>query len=100
MIMRQAPSPLLLDSIVGGDRHLVEGFDSILYNGEATPCFVFQGVQGILEPKREDNAFANMLWLQALVRKHGFSHAHTPSSITGPVAILFGDPEFMKDLAI
>ena len=94
MVMRQTPSPMLIDAVVGGGRKVVVGFDTILHRGEAVPCTVYQGLEAGVEP----NAFANLLWLQALIRKHGFSEAKTSSSIDGSVVVLFGDPEFMENV--
>src|SRR5277367_1821086 len=91
LLMRQAPSPLLIEAVVGGGRKIVEGFDTTLHGGRAVPCVVFYGSEALAEP----NPFANLLWLQALVRKHGFSDTHIPSSISGSVAMLFGDDPFM-----
>jgi hypothetical protein len=95
LIMRQAPSPLLIEAIVGGGRQIVEGFDSTLHGGRAVPCVVYYRSEAFSEP----NPFANLLWLQALVRRHGFADTHTPSSISGSVAMLFGDETFMRALA-
>jgi len=95
----QAPSPLMLKDVVRGDLKIVEGFDTILHEGEARPCIVFCNN----EPNPDSpNAFANLLWLQALVRKKGFAGVDPTiaSSITGPVAVLYGDQEFLEALSL
>jgi len=48
----------------GGEVPIIQGFDTILHEGEAVPCIG-------LEPRSERNPFANLLWLQALVREQG-----------------------------
>ena len=53
--MRLAPSPLMIADLVGGELQTVEGFDTILHEGEAVSCKVFCG----REPRKEPNPFAN-----------------------------------------
>jgi hypothetical protein len=85
----------MLEAILGKTFSVVEGFDSIFHLGEVVPCVVYQGHNSWDEP----NEFANLLWLQALVRRSGFSKTVFPSSIGGSCVVLFGDEEFMKTLA-
>jgi hypothetical protein len=47
-----------------GEVPIIQEFDTILHEGEAVPCIG-------LEPRSERSPFANLLWLQALVREQG-----------------------------
>lgn len=94
--MRRAPSPLLIEAVVKGASKIVPGFDTTLHGGVAVPCLVFYGSQVLSEP----NPFADLLWLQALIRKEGLTRIQTPSPILGSVVMLFGDPSFMEALTI
>jgi hypothetical protein len=96
MVLRKPLSAFMLESAVGGAPTLIESFDTILISGSAFPCKVFCK----REPEGEDqsshqNPFANLLWLQALVRSTGFAEFKIPSSLTGSVAVVSGDEEFM-----
>jgi hypothetical protein len=57
VVMRQAPSPLMIADLVGGEMKIVEGFDSILHGGEAVPCKVFCSEH---HDQLSPNAFANL----------------------------------------
>lgn len=89
------PSADRLARIIGGEAKLVEGFDSILRDGDPEPCFVFCN-ENASRKELAHNAFANMLWLQALVRAFGFAGCSHQESTRGPVAIIFGDAEFLN----
>jgi hypothetical protein len=91
--MDEAPSIERLHRAVGGPIKLIEGFDSILRGGEVEPCIAFCSADAASIYKTDfyrPNVWANLLWLQALVRSHAFSEAKTPNSLSGPVVILWG----------
>jgi hypothetical protein len=106
IVLRKPISPFMIEAAVGGAPMFVESFDSILVSGISLSCKVYcrkepmRGTQAELrgnaphEPRT--NAFANLLWLQALVRKTGFSEAKTPCSFTSSVAVVYGDEEFLS----
>lgn len=97
--LRQLPNPEFLADLLGGEAQVIETFDSILHDGEAQPCVVYSR-RGAKEEGLPLNTWANMLWLQALVRKNGFSETdpEQPDRICGPVAVLLGDKVFMHHL--
>jgi hypothetical protein len=81
--MDEAPSVERLHRAVGGPIKLIEGFDSILRGGEVEPYIAFCSAGAARKYETNfyrPNIWANLLWLQALVRSHGFSEAKTPSS--------------------
>lgn len=98
LVMNDLPELSDLEVAIGAERgqlEIVETFDTILHGGEETPCCV-------LRRKDADctNAWANLLWLQALVRKHGFAETQHPPHLTGPIAIIWGCEDFMKGLTL
>jgi hypothetical protein len=90
----QVPTTERLSNAVDGPLKLVEGFDTILRGGEIEPCLAFRSNQEC----SSHNTWANLLWLQALVRREGFSSTKTPHSLTGSIVVLWGDLEFLKTL--
>ena len=97
--LRQVPSPLLLQELVGEEPMRITTFDTILSEGEAVPCAVYVG-RTAKERELPPNTWGNLLWLQAVVRKDGFSEADADLDyLAGPVVIMHGDPEFMDALA-
>jgi len=99
MLLRKAPSPFMIEASVGGAPQLIETFDSILEQGEILPCRAYR----CAEPGRENqpNVFANLLWLQALIRADGFNRVYDqPQNLSGSVALLFGDSLFMEALPL
>ena len=97
IIQLDAPPPIeRLINAVGGPIKLIPGFDSILRQGEIKPCLAF--FSQVQRSNQEQNTWANLLWLQALVRKYGFSEAKTPLTITGLVAVVWGDTLLLKNL--
>jgi len=80
---------------VRGQMELVSSFDTILHGGEETPCLVFRR-----RDAQKQNAWANLLWLQCLVRRHGFADAQHPPHLLGPVVIVWGCEDFMQALTI
>lgn len=106
LVLRRTPSESLLKDIVGGKLALIQDFDTTLYKREAVRCVAFRArtrpglPAGTKEENRvRSNTYANLLWLQAQVRKKGFSGVNLPPhSIVGPVAILHGDEEFLRSL--
>jgi len=91
--LRQVPTLSILRDIVGGELQLLDDFDTILHGGQAVSCKVFCRR---MPDENSPNVFANMLWTQAMIRKHGFSETTVPHMLTGPVAVLFGDQEFLE----
>lgn len=100
LVLNDAPSINEIEHKLGGPVQEIHSFDSILHGGEIRPCIVF-ALQDAKRRELPPNAWANMLWLQALVRKHGFSspEANHPDYLAGPVGILLGDEEFMDALS-
>lgn len=99
--MDEAPSIERLHRAVGGPIKLIEGFDSILRRGEVEPCLAFCSADAAREYETSfyrPNIWANLLRLQALVRSQGFAESKTPSSLSGPVVMLWGDISFLKSL--
>jgi hypothetical protein len=91
----EAPKVDRLIKAVGGPIKLVPGFDSILRGGEVEPCLAFYCETNSENPP---NTWANLLWLQALVRSQGFSGSSDHETLNGPVVVLWGDIEFLKSL--
>jgi hypothetical protein len=91
----EAPKIDRLINAVGGPIKLVPGFDSILKGGEVEPCIAFYSETHSESPP---NTWANLLWLQALVRTQGFSGSSDHETLNGPVVVLWGDIEFLKSI--
>jgi hypothetical protein len=99
--LRQIPSPAFLSDLVGGEAQHVESFDSILHDGQVVPCVVYVAKDARTGTRKmKPNTWANLLWLQALVRKQGFTETDRDAldHIAGPVVILHGDGVFMHHL--
>jgi len=94
-LLDKPPSVARLQKAVGGEITLVPGFDSILRGGEVEPCIAFYCETDF---KSAPNSWANLLWMQALIRKQGFSGSDKHEILTGPVVVLWGDLEFLKSL--
>lgn len=97
VLLRQAPSTPQLEDIIGGKLTLIDGFDTTLHDGETVPCLAFRARDmNELRP----NAYADILWLQALLRKSGYAGVRPLADgfISGTVAILSGDKEFLREL--
>jgi len=91
------PTLFEIERAVGGPIKLIAGFDSFIRQGELEPCFVFCNEHAELR-ELPPNTWANLLWLQALVRTHGFAEAGSPKVIRGPIALLWGDAPFFEAL--
>lgn len=99
IVLLVPPARSFLEDIVGGRLDLIGDLRTILHKGQAHPCMAFQGrTRG--NDLKPQNLFAEMLQLQALVRKTGFveTGANPPDSIRGTVVILSGDDPFLKEL--
>ena len=102
--MREYNRPPTLEELrhaAGGDLELVHGFDSIAYAGIILHCVAFCDEHGKLE-QRPLNELATSLWAQAL-RRQGMELIDDKTLkpvdwLVGPVAVLFGDKEFMSEL--
>lgn len=96
VVLSAPPSIEKLREAVGGDIKIIPSFDSIIHGGEVVPCLVYCR-KGAREANLLANTWANLLWLQAQVRKNGFSETDPdmPDFIAGPVAILLGNKIFM-----
>lgn len=81
--------PDLLRNTLRGPAKIIPDFDSILRNGDVQPCLALCNAWEVGEP----NTWANLLWLQHLVRTYGFSEARAPSVVRGPLALIFGSSE-------
>ena len=105
VVLNAPPSIETIESAIGGSISPIPDFDTILHGGASQPCMAFCN-RDALAMDFMPNIWANLLWLQALVRKHGFAEAHeiytshpeTHHTITGAIAILWGDSEFMQAL--
>lgn len=97
LVLRQPPAKQMIEDIIGGKLTTVENFTSILHEGESVQCVAFISRE---QTDTRPNAFANLIWLQSLIRKHGDSWPRitSRSTLTGTVAIFYGDPSFMGSL--
>ena len=99
IVLRQAPSPSLIEDCISGKLRVVHGFDTVLEEGGPVRCLAFRART---TTDLRSNVLANWLWLQSLIRANpeGFSETrkNEPRTLTGPIAALYGDDAFMKDL--
>ena len=93
MIFRHVPSESLIEDIVGDKIEIVKGFDSILHGGAPRRCLAFCGRH---HWDLRDNVFAGLIYFQALIRKTGFVEVERQTTLTGPVAVLYGEEGFIK----
>ncbi len=101
---REFDRPLTLEDLqkaVGGYVEHVQGFDTIGYGGTVLDCAAFANEEGKLEHLAL-NRRATITWALALRRK-GIDlynkDGSTPKDwLVGPVAVVFGDREFMREL--
>lgn len=93
--LSKTPDTQFIETVVGGKLERIEGFDTILFQDRPIRCLAFRAR---CELDYEQNTYANMLWLQALLRETGFSTTETPDSIKGPIAIFFGEDGFTNAL--
>lgn len=84
--------------MVGGPLHVIPEFTSILRDGAIEPCLALCNGLNQGNPYVPANSWANLLWLQAMVRAYGFSEAKTPNVVRGTVAILWGHSLSLEDL--
>jgi hypothetical protein len=85
----------LKDAIGGGYLEIVPGFTTVAYGGVVMNCVAFCDEDG----KRKEmqvNDLANAFWKASLDRKGGMTVFG--DHLVGPVAVLFGDREFMQSL--
>ena len=94
--LRQIPSVEFVEALVGGDAQIIESFDSLLYNGEVIPCVVV----ATKDETKPVNTWMDLLHLQAMIRKNGFSGTDRGDvpPIRGTAVILQGDDSFMDGL--
>lgn len=101
--LRQIPSPVFIEQLLGSEPGRITTLDTILTkDGSARPCIAYAatgGGFGTKEMNLSPNTWASLLRLQAQVRKDGFSEVDPDHpTIRGPVVILYGDEEFMDAL--
>lgn len=98
LVLDTPPLIEVLEQAIGATRgqlEIVDSFDTILHGGEETPCLVFRR-----RDAQKQNAWANLLWLQCLVRKYGFAEMQTPPHLLGPIVIVWGCSDFMEALML
>ena len=99
--LKELPTLFKIEAAVRGPIHVIPGFDSVLLPHTKTiePCIAFCNEHSQTE-QLEQNTWANLLWLQAQVRDHGFSGTMRSKieSLRGPIALLWGDVEFLGAL--
>lgn len=89
-----------LQAAVGGYIELVPGFATIGYGGVVMNCAAFCNEDGKLD-HLPINESATDAWERALVRLGGTLRDETGRPLdvlVGPIAVLFGDREFMSKL--
>ena len=95
--LRQIPSVDFVEALVGGNAHIIETFDTLL-NGEGVvvPCVVV----ATKDETKPVNTWMDLLHLQAMIRKDGFSGTDRDGMppIRGTAVILQGDDAFMNGL--
>lgn len=82
-----------LRAAVEGDIEKVPYWDGILVNSKTLPCVVLCNEHG-KEKGMEYNMLATLLWKQA----QKAADVEIDDVLVGPVVILFGCPEFMRNL--
>jgi hypothetical protein len=100
LIVLNAPRSIEeLRETVGRELEIIPSCGSIIHGGAVVPCVVYCR-KGAREANLPANSWANLLWLQALVRKQGFfeTDPNMPDHLAGPVCILLGDQVFMRHL--
>ena len=90
-----------VQAAVGGDLQVVPGFYSIRYGNTVMDCVALCDANGKLKSLAMNN-LATIAWKQALRRGPDaelWCSVRMPTdSLVGPVAVLFGDREFMDAL--
>jgi hypothetical protein len=87
-----------LQSQVGGYIELVPGFDRVAYRGEWLPCRVLCNEHGkISDPPLPLNYVATVRWNDAL-RGALIEDGKAKDVLVGPILVLIGDEEFMREL--
>lgn len=87
---------VLTDAIGGGYLEVVPYFKSIEHEGKLHPCVAFCDEDGKRKSWLDYNAAANEHWRRAMRRAAGCSP--DPDFLVGPIAVVFGDDEFMGAL--
>jgi hypothetical protein len=89
-----------LRTAVGGDIEHVQGFETVNFGGAWISCVAFCNEHGKLDHLPINNA-ATMAYERAVRRLGGTLRAPDSTFIewlAGPVAVIFGDAEFMAEL--
>jgi hypothetical protein len=89
----------LLREAVGGDLELVPYFDTLPERPEQ-PCQVYCNDEGKLQGFRP-NSVATRGWATVLIRDGHIDSLETllqRDYLAGPIAIVWGDPEFMNNM--
>jgi hypothetical protein len=96
LLMRKAPALSLIETLVGGPYVSIEGFSTVMHEGDSVNCYAFRA-RKVTDTR--PNAFANLLWLQSLLRRYpdGWED-QVPYTLQGPIVLLYGDREFMGAL--
>lgn len=84
--MDELPSIDRLVRAVGGPLNVIPDFDTILCGGAIHPCIAICNALN----QGNENTWANLLRLQAMIRDRGFSEARTPNVLRGPIALVWG----------
>jgi hypothetical protein len=90
MELTEPPAAELIHYAIGGRMELVPHFDSIRWNGKSRSCAAFCNEEGKLQ-QLPINIHATMLWWMSCKTK-------PDNVLAGPVAVIFGDEEFMTNL--
>ena len=97
----QPPSLEEVQAVVGGDLEVVPGFRTIRYGDVVMDCVALCNANGTLKSLAMNN-LATIAWKEALRRstdtRLSRSDPMPTDALVGPVAVLFGDREFMDAL--
>jgi hypothetical protein len=102
--LREFDRALTLDEmreVVGGDIEQVQGFKTIGYGGTVMDCVALCNENG-KQDNLPINHGATMAWGRALdrvgIELHDAKSGIPKDWLVGPVAVIFGDREFMSEL--